>query len=87
MPNTYKASYVNRIGDQAGKLILWEIATGREVWTAQAGKAIVDLSFFPDGRYIHALIRGDQGVYTFDPVTGKKTGKIPLSFTPNYGLG
>lgn len=68
-------------GDGTGKLKLWEIESGREVWTVQAGtgtNGIVDVSFSSDGRYIYSLARGNEGILIWDPLNGKRAGKIPI---------
>ena len=59
------------------KLKLWEMESGRVVWTAQVNE-VLDVSFSSNGRYIYSLVKGNKGILIWDPLTGKKTGKIPI---------
>jgi WD40 repeat protein len=70
-------------GGRGGDIKLWEVDSGREVWTVQAHKdeysrGVMDVTFSPDGRRIYSLAQDAKGILIWNPRTGKETDRISL---------
>ena len=74
-------------GGHDGDLKLWEIETGRLVWTVETYRGLVMFVVFsPDGRRIYSLTAGgNKGIGIHDPRTGKEKGRISIKTSGGYG--
>ncbi|MFC1856713.1 caspase family protein [Thermodesulfobacteriota bacterium] len=70
-------------GGRGGDLKLWEVDSGREVWTIQAhqdkySRGIMDVTFSPDGGKIYSYAQDTKGIVIWNPRTGQESGRISL---------
>jgi eukaryotic-like serine/threonine-protein kinase len=56
------------------KLICWDTATSRRLWTTPGADQIHQLAFSPDGRFVLARLPGENAARVFDARTGLPTG-------------
>jgi WD40 repeat protein len=60
---------------------VWDLATGKPVWTATAEGSWPRLAYSPDGSrvaVVSGVWRGPSRVWVFDATTGKEAGRIEL---------
>ncbi len=68
---------------KAPSLALWEVESGKRLWTAEDAENLTPVGFLPDNKT--ALVRGYNSLQVWDMAEGKRVSNFPQ--TPNAFMG